>query len=114
MSSNMSGGASENQKTENYAKAAGNGAAETVTQASEQVRKLGAQAAEVGEQVYRQAVDAGRYAGRQVEEQPWAAVIVTGLLGLAIGLMLGRAAAPQPRTARDYVDGYLPRSMRRS
>src|SRR5471030_2783255 len=66
------------------------------------VRKLGTQAAEVGEQVYRQAVDAGRYAGRQVEEQPWAAVVVTGLLGLALGLLLGRASVPAPPTARDY------------
>jgi hypothetical protein len=76
------------------------------------VRKLGTQAAEVGEQVYRQAVDAGRYAGRQIEEQPWAAVIVTGLLGLAVGLLLGRASVPAPRTARDYVDEYLPRKLR--
>ena len=76
------------------------------------VRKLGSQAAEVGEIVYRQAVDAGRYGGRQIEEQPWAAVIVIGLLGLAIGVLLGRATVPAPRTARDYVDEYLPRKLR--
>jgi len=76
------------------------------------VRKLGTQAAEVGEQVYRQAVDAGRYAGRQVEEQPWAAALVTGLLGLAVGILLGRSSVPPPRTARDYVDEYLPRKLR--
>jgi ElaB/YqjD/DUF883 family membrane-anchored ribosome-binding protein len=75
-------------------------------------RKLGSQAAELGEQVYRQAVDAGRYAGRQVEEQPWAAVIVTGLLGLALGILVGRSTVPAPRTARDYVDEYLPRKLR--
>jgi hypothetical protein len=75
-------------------------------------RKLGSQAAELGEQVYRQAVDAGRYAGRQVEEQPWAAVVVTGLLGLALGILLGRSTVPAPRTARDYVDEYLPRKLR--
>lgn len=76
-------------------------------------RKLGAQAAEVGEQVYRQAVDAGRYAGRQVEEQPWAAVIATGLCGLLLGFLLGRGSVPEPRTTRDYVDEYLPRGLRR-
>jgi ElaB/YqjD/DUF883 family membrane-anchored ribosome-binding protein len=75
-------------------------------------RKLGSQAAEVGDQVYRQAVGVGRYAGRQVEEQPWAAVIVTGLLGLAVGILLGRATVTAPRTARDYVDEYLPRKLR--
>lgn len=118
MSSNQSGGASEINSAENRAKAAGNGAAENVTEtvnyASEQVRKLGAQAAEVGETVYRQALDAGRYAGKQVEEQPWTAVIVTGLLGLALGLLLGRGSAPRPPTAREYVEGYLPRPLRRS
>jgi len=76
-------------------------------------RKLGAQAAEVGEQVYRQAVDAGRYAGRRVEEQPWAAVVATGLLGIALGFLLGRGSVPEPRTARDYVNDYLPRSFLR-
>jgi hypothetical protein len=76
------------------------------------VRKLGSQTAEIGEQVYRQAVDAGRHAGRRIEEQPWAAVIATGLLGLAIGMLLGRATVPAPRTARDYVDEYLPRKLR--
>jgi ElaB/YqjD/DUF883 family membrane-anchored ribosome-binding protein len=91
-----------------------NGIADSGVEASvqEAVRKLGTQAAEVGEQVYRQAVDAGRYAGRQVEEQPWAAVVVTGLLGLAIGILLGRSSAPAPRSARDYVDEYLPRKLR--
>ena len=58
------------------------------------------QAAEVGEQVYRQAVDAGRYAGRQVEEQPWAAVIATGLLGIALGFLLGRGSVPEPADSR--------------
>lgn len=76
------------------------------------VRELGSQAAKVGEQVYRQAVDAGRYGVRQIEEQPWAVVIVTGLLGLAVGILLGRATVPAPRTARDYVDEYLPRKLR--
>jgi len=101
------------QSAEKLAKNAGNGAAETVNYASEQVRKLGAQAAEVGEQVYRQAVDVGRYAGRQVEEQPWTAVIATGLLALGIGILLGRGSVPAPRSARDYVDDYLPRPLRR-
>ena len=75
-------------------------------------RKLGDQAAEVGERVYRQAVQAGKRVSRQVEEQPWGAVIVTGLLGLAIGILLGRGSVPAPRTARDRVDEYLPRSLR--
>jgi ElaB/YqjD/DUF883 family membrane-anchored ribosome-binding protein len=87
--------------------------ADSISQATEQVKKLSAQAAEVGEQVYRQAVDAGRYAGRQIEEQPWIAVIATGLIGLGIGVLLGRGSVPKPMTARDYVDGYLPRPLRR-
>jgi ElaB/YqjD/DUF883 family membrane-anchored ribosome-binding protein len=74
--------------------------------------KLRSQAAEVGGQVYRQVGDAGRYTGRRIEERPLAAVIVTGLLGLAVGLLLGRATVPAPRTARDYVDEYLPRKLR--
>ena len=101
-------------ETEPRKNGSGSGIADSGVEATvqEAVRKLGTQAAEVGEQVYRQAVDAGRYAGRQIEEQPWAAVIVTGLLGLAIGLLLGRASVPAPRTARDYVDEYLPRKLR--
>jgi ElaB/YqjD/DUF883 family membrane-anchored ribosome-binding protein len=92
----------------------GKGVADPGVEATVQdaVRKLGTQAAEVGEQVYRQAVDAGRYAGRQIEEQPWAAMIVTGLLGVAVGILLGRTSVPAPRTARDYVDEYLPRKLR--
>jgi hypothetical protein len=92
----------------------GTGIADSGVEATVQdaVRKLGTQAAEVGEQVYRQAVDAGRYAGRQIEEQPWAAAMVTGLLGLALGILLGRASVPAPPTARDYVDEYLPRKLR--
>ena len=86
------------------------GAAAAVHEAA---RELGAQEAEVGEQAYRQARDAGRYAGRQVEEQPWTAVIATGLLSLAIGFLLGRGSAPAPRTARDYVEDYLPQKLRR-
>lgn len=89
---------------------AGDTGSEAIVQ--DAIRKLGNQAAEVGEQVYRQAVDAGRYAGRQVEEQPWAAVIGAGLLGLAVGILLGRSSVPAPRTARDYVDEYLPRKLR--
>jgi ElaB/YqjD/DUF883 family membrane-anchored ribosome-binding protein len=98
----------------NQTKTVENEAADTITHASEQVRKLGAQAAEAGEQVYRQAVDVGRYASRQVEEQPWAAVIATALLGLGIGVLLGRSSVPRPRSARDYVDDYLPRTLRRN
>jgi ElaB/YqjD/DUF883 family membrane-anchored ribosome-binding protein len=113
MTNYSSDDATDAHTAEKLAKAAGNGAADTISQASEQVRKLGAQAAEVGEQVYRQAVDVGRYAGRQVEEQPWTAVIATGLLALGIGILLGRNSAPRPRTARDYVDDYLPRTLRR-
>lgn len=109
MTTNSSGDA-----TETGANDAGNVGAEAIDCATAQVRKLGAQAAEVGDQVYRQAMDAGRYACRQVEEQPWTAVIVTGLLGLAIGALLGRGSVPAPRTARDYVDDYLPRRLRRS
>jgi ElaB/YqjD/DUF883 family membrane-anchored ribosome-binding protein len=99
-------------ETEPRKNGSGSGIADSEATVQEAVRKLGTQAAEVGEQVYRQAVDAGRYAGRQVEEQPWTAVIVTGLLGLAIGLLLGRSSAPAPRTARDYVDDYLPPKLR--
>ena len=75
-------------------------------------RKLGDQAAEVGDRVYRQAVEAGKQVNRQVEEQPWGAVLVTGLLGLAIGILLGRGSVPAPRTARDRIDEYLPRNLR--
>lgn len=78
----------------------------------ETARKLGDQAAEAGERVYRQAIDTGKQVSRQVEEQPWGAVIVTGLLGLAIGILLGRGSVSAPRTARDRVDEYLPRSLR--
>jgi ElaB/YqjD/DUF883 family membrane-anchored ribosome-binding protein len=93
---------------------ASTGNADTGAEATVQdaVRKLGSQAAEAGEQVYRPAVDAGRYAGRQIEEQTWAAVIVTGLLGLAIGVLLGRATVPALRTALGNVDEYLPRKLR--
>jgi ElaB/YqjD/DUF883 family membrane-anchored ribosome-binding protein len=75
-------------------------------------RKLGDQAAEVGDRVYRQAVEAGKQVNRQVEEQPWGAVLVTGLLGLAIGILLGRGSVPAPRTTRDRIDEYLPRNLR--
>jgi ElaB/YqjD/DUF883 family membrane-anchored ribosome-binding protein len=105
---------SPNGMPETHANGAANASADAINCASEQVRKLGAQAAEVGEQVYRQAVDAGKYASRQVEEQPWIAVIATGLVALGIGVLLGRGSVPQPRSARDYVDDYLPRGLRRN
>jgi len=110
MDNNVSGGTTQIQS---QTEAAENAAAETINHASEQVRKLGAHAADVSEQVYKQAMVAGRYAGRQVEEQPWTAVIATGLLALGIGVLLGRSSVPRPRTTRDYVDGYLPRTLRR-
>jgi hypothetical protein len=91
-------------------KNAANGSADYV---QETARKLGAQAAEVGEQVYKQAVDAGRYAAEQVKEQPWTAAIAVGLLGVALGYCLGRGSVEQPRSARDYVDAYLPKNVRR-
>jgi ElaB/YqjD/DUF883 family membrane-anchored ribosome-binding protein len=90
-----------------------NGAADTAATIQDAVTKLGAQAADVGGQVYQKAVDAGKYAGRQVEEQPWAAAAAIGMVGLLLGIMLGRASVPAPRTARDYVDDYLPRRLRR-
>lgn len=108
MTTNPSG-----EATEPRANGVGNEAADALDCAAAQVRKLGEQAAEVGEQVYRQAMDVGRYASRQVEEQPWIAVVATGLIGLAIGILLGRGSVPPPRTARDYVDEYLPRKLRR-
>jgi ElaB/YqjD/DUF883 family membrane-anchored ribosome-binding protein len=89
-----------------------NGTPDVITTVREGAHKLGAQAAEVGGKVYGQAVDAGRYAGRQIEEQPWVAAVATGLVGLAIGILIGRASVPVP-TARDYVDEYLPRRLRR-
>jgi ElaB/YqjD/DUF883 family membrane-anchored ribosome-binding protein len=93
-----------------------NGADKTIADAGAAVqdtaRKLGDQAAAVGERVYRQAVEAGKQVSRQIEEQPWGAVIVSGFLGLAIGILLGRGSVPAPRTARDRVDEYLPRSLR--
>jgi hypothetical protein len=97
---------SESEPRKYGATDAGAGNADTDAEATVQdaVRKLGSHAAEVGEQVCR--------AGRQIEEQPWAAVIVTGLLGLALGVLLGRATVPAPRTARDGVDEYLPRKLR--
>ncbi len=104
---------SSDDTTETQVKAVEKQASDAISQATEQVKKLSAQAAEVGEQVYRQAMDVGRYAGRQVEEQPWIAVIATGLIGLGLGVLLGRGSAPKPRSARDYVDGYLPRTLRR-
>jgi ElaB/YqjD/DUF883 family membrane-anchored ribosome-binding protein len=74
---------------------------------------LGARVGEAGEDVYRQAVDAGRYVGRQVEEQPWLAVLAVGLLGLLLGAMMGRASVEQPRSLRDYAEDYVPRARRR-
>jgi ElaB/YqjD/DUF883 family membrane-anchored ribosome-binding protein len=76
-------------------------------------RKLCAQAADLGDQAYRQAMDAGRYAARQVKEQPLSAALVSGVLGLLFGFVLARSSAPRPRTARDYVDDYLPRQLRK-
>jgi ElaB/YqjD/DUF883 family membrane-anchored ribosome-binding protein len=75
-------------------------------------RKLGDQAADAGERAWRQAVEAGKHVTRHVEEQPWGAVIVTGLLGLVIGMLLGRSSIPAAPTARDRIDEYLPRRLR--
>jgi len=101
-----------------------NAASGSADYVQETARKLGAQAAEVGEQVYKQAaevgeqvykqaVDAGRYAAAQVKEQPWTAAVAIGLLGVALGYCLGRGSVEQPRSARDYVDAYLPKNVRR-
>jgi ElaB/YqjD/DUF883 family membrane-anchored ribosome-binding protein len=76
-------------------------------------QKFASQASDAGERMARQIADAGKTVGQQVQEQPWAAAITAGVLGLAIGFLLGRESVPPPRTARDYVDEYLPRKMRR-
>jgi ElaB/YqjD/DUF883 family membrane-anchored ribosome-binding protein len=87
--------------------------ADTAASLQEAARKFGAQAADLGDQVYRQALDAGRYAGRQVTEQPWAAAVASGLLGLMVGYLLARGTEEQPRSMRDYADDYLPRQLRK-
>ena len=72
-------------------------------------QKLGSQAAEMGGEVYRQAADAGRYAGRQVEEQPFTALMAAGVVGILVGFLLGRASVEEPRSWRDQIDDYIPR-----
>jgi ElaB/YqjD/DUF883 family membrane-anchored ribosome-binding protein len=78
-------------------------------------RKFGAQAIDLGDQAWGQAVEAGRYVDRQVREQPWLLALATGVLGALAGAMVMRAAtaAARPRSARDYVQDYLPRQLRR-
>jgi ElaB/YqjD/DUF883 family membrane-anchored ribosome-binding protein len=99
--------------TANAQNAAAAAMQDAATKVQDAAAKVGAQASEIGGQVYQKAVDAGQYANRQLEEQPWVAAAAVGLIGLMIGIMLGRASVPAPRTARDYVDDYLPRRLRR-
>ena len=70
---------------------------------SDAANRFGAQASELGEQAYRHAADAGRYATRQVHEQPIAAMLIAGALGVFLGFLLGRPGAEEPRTLRGYV-----------
>jgi uncharacterized protein YjbJ (UPF0337 family) len=75
-------------------------------------RKVGGQASEVGGQVYQQAADAGRYAGRQVQQQPLAALLIAGCIGVAIGCLIGYESRPQRRTIRDYAEDMIPNRLR--
>jgi ElaB/YqjD/DUF883 family membrane-anchored ribosome-binding protein len=81
--------------------------------AQDAVRKLRDQATEMGGKAYDQALEAGQYARRTVEERPWITALATGLLGLVVGALIARAATPKPRTVRDYAEEYLPRKLRR-
>jgi len=72
--------------------------------------KLGGQAPDMGGQVYKQAADAGRYAGQQVQEQPLAALLIAGCIGAVIGYLIGRDA-PR-RTIREYAEDVIPRRLR--
>ena len=102
------GAQNQNTQTPNQSSAQNKeeGVGATVRDAAQ---KLGDQAAEVGGQVYRQAADAGRYATRQIEEQPLAALMTVGILGVIIGFLLGRSSVEEQRSLRDYVDDYMPR-----
>lgn len=65
-------------------------AGDTVKVVREAAGRTGAQAAEIGEQAYARGKDAAQSAARRLEDQPVAAVLVAGAIGIAIGYLLAR------------------------
>lgn len=53
-------------------------------------RRAGAQAGEIGEQVYARGERAARSVARQTKEEPLAALLIAGAVGVAIGYLLAR------------------------
>jgi ElaB/YqjD/DUF883 family membrane-anchored ribosome-binding protein len=53
-------------------------------------RQAGSQAAAIGQQAYAKGRKVAGSAARRVEEQPFAALLVAGAIGGAVGYLLGR------------------------
>ena len=52
--------------------------------------KIGAETAELGEQVYEQGARGARYVSKNVEAQPLTALPIVGAIGFVLGLLAGR------------------------
>jgi ElaB/YqjD/DUF883 family membrane-anchored ribosome-binding protein len=52
--------------------------------------KIGAETAELGEQVYEQGARGARYVSKNVEAQPLAALAIVGAIGFVLGFLAGR------------------------
>ena len=52
--------------------------------------KIGAETAELGEQVYEQGARGARYVSKNVEAEPLAALAIVGAIGFVLGFLVGR------------------------
>jgi ElaB/YqjD/DUF883 family membrane-anchored ribosome-binding protein len=88
-------------------------AAETVqARLHDAAHDIGAQASQVGGQVYQQTVQAGHYAGEQIKQRPVAAMMIAGVLGGIIGYFIGHAAQAESLTPRAYAARLISRRYR--
>jgi ElaB/YqjD/DUF883 family membrane-anchored ribosome-binding protein len=53
-------------------------------------RRIGGEAAEMGERVYEQGARGARYVGRHVEAQPLASLAIVGAVGFLLGFLVGQ------------------------
>jgi ElaB/YqjD/DUF883 family membrane-anchored ribosome-binding protein len=62
------------------------------TSVEDAVQSLSAQVSDLADRIARQTLMAGEQAGKQIREQPFAAMALAGLISGVIGYLMGRGA----------------------